>query len=51
MHTGGALHSAFFARRHVDASDDRRDGVRIDATPRGHDVVNRFRVERAKLIP
>ena len=44
---GGALHSAFFARRHVDASDGCSYGVRIDATPRGLDVVGRFRVKRS----
>jgi hypothetical protein len=42
----GASHSAFFAHRHVDASDDRRYDVRVDATPGGTNVVNRFRVER-----
>jgi hypothetical protein len=32
-HVGGALHSAFLARTHVDADDRRRYHVRKDATP------------------
>jgi hypothetical protein len=47
---GGALHSALFARWHVDAPDSSRCRVRIDATPQGG-VANRFRVEKPKPSP
>jgi hypothetical protein len=47
---GGALHSAFFARRRVDAQDRGRYDVSRDATPGGKARLTGFRVKWQKRI-
>jgi len=47
---GGELHSAFFARRRVDAKDRGRYDVSRDATPGGKARLTGFRVKWQKRI-